>query len=171
MMSVLTTCTIVARCAEEPLLTPLSPARPRFLPIQFIRSSGILCTKYSRCSLGIVHIGRFFCVISSSRFLRSCSRLGNQIRSHEQINGLSMWICGAQTVNICVGFQPKKYPFNKHISHKFTNNADEPIYCSSDIVNRALNIKQFKCAEPIIYIKYFMSAFTWSFSTTLYNSH
>lgn len=56
---------------------------------QFIRSIGILCTKYSRCSLGIVHMGRFFCVISSSRFLSSRNKFGNQIKSHEHISGLS----------------------------------------------------------------------------------
>lgn len=56
---------------------------------QFIRSSGMLWTKYSRCSFGIVHMGRFFCVISSSRSFRSCNRFGNQISSHEQTSGLS----------------------------------------------------------------------------------
>lgn len=59
------------------------------LPTQFIRSSGIDCTKYSRCSFGIKHIGRFFCVISSSRSFSDCSNSGNQISSHEQTNGLS----------------------------------------------------------------------------------
>lgn len=59
------------------------------LPTQFIRSNGIDCTKYSRCSFCIKHIGRFFCVISSSRSLSDCNNSGNQIRSHEHINGLS----------------------------------------------------------------------------------
>lgn len=59
-------------------------------PTQFIRSNGIDCTKYSRCSFGIKHIGRFFCVISSSRSFSDCNSSGNQINSHEQINGLSM---------------------------------------------------------------------------------
>lgn len=58
-------------------------------PTQFIRSNGIDCTKYSRCSFCIKHIGRFFCVISSSRSLSDCNNSGNQIRSHEHINGLS----------------------------------------------------------------------------------
>lgn len=56
---------------------------------QFIRSNGIDCTKYSRCSLDIKHIGRFFCVISSSRSFSDCNNCGNQIRSQEQINWLS----------------------------------------------------------------------------------
>lgn len=59
------------------------------LPTQFIRSSGIDCTKYSRCSFDIVHIGRFFWVISSSRSFSDCNNSGNQISSHKQINGLS----------------------------------------------------------------------------------
>lgn len=58
-------------------------------PTQFIRSNGIDCTKYSRFSLVIKHIGRFFCVISSSRSFSDCKSSGNQISSHEQINGLS----------------------------------------------------------------------------------
>lgn len=59
------------------------------LPTQFIRPSGIDCTKYSRCSFSIKHIGRFFCVISSSRSFNDCNSSGNQINSHEHINGLS----------------------------------------------------------------------------------
>lgn len=59
------------------------------LPTQFIRPSGIDCTKYSRCSFTIKHIGRFFCVISSSRSFNDCNNSGNQINSHEHINGLS----------------------------------------------------------------------------------
>lgn len=58
-------------------------------PTQFIRSNGIDCTKYSRFSFVIKHIGRFFCVISSSRSFSDCNSSGNQISSHEQINGLS----------------------------------------------------------------------------------
>lgn len=57
--------------------------------MQFMRSTGIDCTKYSRCSLAMVHIGRFFCVISSSRFFKSCNKFGNHVNSHEHINGLS----------------------------------------------------------------------------------
>lgn len=59
------------------------------LPTQFIRPSGIDCTKYSRCSFAIKHIGRFFCVISSSRSFNDCNNSGNQINSHEHCNGLS----------------------------------------------------------------------------------
>lgn len=76
-------------CSRSLAFAPLSDECPKFLPGQFMRSSGIDCTKYSRCSFVIVHIGRFFCVISSSRFFRSCSRFGNQISWHEQMSGLS----------------------------------------------------------------------------------
>lgn len=68
----------------------LMAERPRFLPMQFILSSGMFWTKYSRFSELMVHIGRFFCVISSSRFFSSLRRVGNQMSSHEQINGLSV---------------------------------------------------------------------------------
>lgn len=72
----------------------LAPPNSRFDELggdfkQFMRSSGIFWTKYSRCSVGMVHMGRFFCVISSSRFLSSRNKFGNQIKSHEQISGLS----------------------------------------------------------------------------------
>lgn len=79
---------------------PLLADRPKFLPTQFMRSSGIDCTKYSRCSFGIVHIGRFFWVISSSRFLRSCSKFGYQTNSHEHTNGLSIVFFFSQ--GVCV---------------------------------------------------------------------
>lgn len=71
-----------------PLLIRLRSAR-FILPMQLMRSRGIFCTKYSRCSLAIVHIGRFFWFVSSSRSFRSCNRFGNQTSSHEQISGLS----------------------------------------------------------------------------------
>lgn len=77
------------RMVESAPFSPVRSDRPKFLPTQFIRSSGIVCTKYSRCSFGIVHIGRFFCCISSSRFFKSCSKRGNQINSHEHNSGLS----------------------------------------------------------------------------------
>lgn len=59
------------------------------LPTHFMRSNGIDCTKYSRCSFVIKHIGRFFCVISSSRSFSDFNNSGNQVSSHEHINGLS----------------------------------------------------------------------------------
>jgi hypothetical protein len=70
--------------------TPLFCVRePGLAGTQFIRSSGILETKYSRCSFNIVHIGRFFWFISSSRFLSSFSKLANHVSSQSHTSGLS----------------------------------------------------------------------------------
>lgn len=68
---------------------PFDCAFIELLPTQFMRLTGIACTKYSRFSGCIVHIGRFFWVISSSRSFNNCTRSGNHVSSHEQTNGLS----------------------------------------------------------------------------------
>lgn len=57
--------------------------------LQFIFSSGILATLYSRCSLTMVQTVRFFCIISSSRSRRPASQASYQASSQSHINGLS----------------------------------------------------------------------------------
>lgn len=57
--------------------------------LQFIFSSGILATLYSRCSLTIVQTVRFFCIISSSRSLSPASHDSYHANSQSHVNGLS----------------------------------------------------------------------------------
>lgn len=100
------------------------------LTTQFIRSNGIDCTKYSRCSVGIKHIGRFFCVISSSRSFSDCNSSGNHISSHEHTSGLSrmkfkfnMHFYGECSTASMIQYQTHKkqwyeYQWKLHLNHK-----------------------------------------------------
>lgn len=82
---------------------------PRFFPMQFILSIGIVCTKYSRCSDVIVHMGFFFWLISSSRSFNSLSKFGNHNNSHEQINGFSVRMKNRKNVeNYCENRHEKR---------------------------------------------------------------
>jgi len=62
---------------------------PAFLPTQPIRSSGIFCTEYSRCSDAIMQTVRFFDIISSSLSRRLPSHAEYHRSSQSQIRGLS----------------------------------------------------------------------------------
>jgi len=62
---------------------------PAFLPTQPIRSSGIFCTEYSRCSDIIMQTVRFFDIISSSLSRRLPSHAEYHRSSQSQIKGLS----------------------------------------------------------------------------------
>lgn len=60
------------------------------LPTHAMRSTGMFCTLYSRCSLAMVQSVRFFCIISSSRSRRPLSQSLYQRSSQSQISGLSV---------------------------------------------------------------------------------
>lgn len=79
-----TTLVIADVRAEDPLVRSYAG----FL-LQFIFSSGILATLYSRCSLTIVQTVRFFCIISSSRSLSPASHDSYHANSQSQVSGLS----------------------------------------------------------------------------------
>ena len=84
--SAVTTATVQQPLGTVPLLGDVCS---RFLPTQFIRSTGSSCTLYSRCSLAMVHKVRFFSITSSSLLRKFLSQSRYQRREQSHTSGLS----------------------------------------------------------------------------------